>query len=324
MVYFILKRLFQSIFVMLAVAFLSFSLFRFVGDPVSQMTGVETTVEDRERLREELGLNDPFLFQFARFTGDLLQGDFGYSYRTRQPVAEMIADRIPATLELGTVALIISLLVGIPAGVYTALNPRGFVTQSILLTTLVGVSIPTFVIGIMLIFLFGVQLGWLPTFGRGGTVQIGGWTSSLFTVEGWRALILPAFTLGVYQLTLTMRLVRAEMMEVMRSDYIRFATARGIPWRRLHFRHALANTMVPVITIIGLQFGGVIAFSIVTESVFQWPGMGLLFLESIRFVDIPVMGVYLVVIAFFFVLVNLAVDLLYIAIDPRLRVKEAA
>ncbi|SOH95277.1 peptide/nickel transport system permease protein [Monaibacterium marinum] len=324
MVYFILKRLFQSIFVMLAVAFLSFSLFRFVGDPVSQMTGVETTVEDRERLREELGLNDPFLFQFARFTGDLLQGDFGYSYRTRQPVAEMIADRIPATLELGTVALIISLLVGIPAGVYTALNPRGFVTQSILLTTLVGVSIPTFVIGIMLIFLFGVQLGWLPTFGRGGTVQIGGWTSSLFTVEGWRALILPAFTLGVYQLTLTMRLVRAEMMEVMRSDYILFATARGIPWRRLHFRHALANTMVPVITIIGLQFGGVIAFSIVTESVFQWPGMGLLFLESIRFVDIPVMGVYLVVIAFFFVLVNLAVDLLYIAIDPRLRVKEAA
>ncbi|MFG5383147.1 ABC transporter permease [Yoonia sp. R2-816] len=324
MVYFILKRLLQSVFVMLAVALLAFSLFRFVGDPISQMTGVETSVEDRERLREELGLNDPFILQFARFTGDLLQGDFGFSYRTRQPVAEMIADRIPATLELGTVALIISLIVGIPAGVYTALRPRGFITQTILMTTLVGVSIPTFVIGIMLIFLFGVQLGWLPTFGRGGTVEIGGWTSSLFTIDGWRALILPALTLGVYQLTLTMRLVRAEMMEVLRSDYIRFATARGIPYRRLHFRHALANTMIPVITIIGLQFGGVIAFSIVTESVFQWPGMGLLFLESIRFVDIPVMGVYLVVIAFFFVLVNLLVDMLYIVIDPRLRVKEAA
>ncbi len=324
MTYFILKRLFQSVFVMLAVALLAFSLFRFVGDPVSQMTGVETSVEDRERLREELGLNDAFVTQFVRFTGDLLQGDFGFSYRTRQPVAEMIADRIPATLELGTVALIISLIVGIPAGVYTALRPRGLATQALLLTTLVGVSIPTFVIGIMLIFLFGVQLGWLPTFGRGGTVQIGGWTSSLFTVDGWRSLLLPALTLGVYQLTLTMRLVRAEMMEVMRSDYIRFATARGIPYRRLHFRHALANTMIPVITIIGLQFGGVIAFSIVTESVFQWPGMGLLFLESIRFVDIPVMGVYLVVIAFFFVLVNLIVDLLYVAIDPRLRVKEAA
>ncbi|WP_296419117.1 ABC transporter permease [Pseudooctadecabacter sp.] len=322
MVYFILKRLVQSVFVMLAVAFLAFSLFRFVGDPVSQMTGVETSVADQEKLRDDLGLNDPFVVQFYRFTTDLLQGDFGFSYRTRQPVADMIADRIPATLELGIVALLISLIVGIPAGVYTALRPRGVATQAILMTTLVGVSIPTFVIGIMLIFIFGVQLGWLPTFGRSGTVQIGGWESSLFTIEGWRSLLLPAITLGVYQLTLTMRLVRAEMMEVMRSDYIRFGMARGVPMGRLHYRHALANTMVPVITIIGLQFGGVIAFSIVTESVFQWPGMGLLFLESIRFVDIPVMGVYLVVIAFFFVLVNLVVDLLYVAIDPRLRVRD--
>ncbi|MEJ6396412.1 ABC transporter permease [Yoonia sp. 208BN28-4] len=324
MVYFILKRLVQSVFVMLAVALLAFSLFRFVGDPVSQMTGVETTVEDQERLREELGLNDPFPIQFYRFATDMLQGDFGFSYRTRQPVSEMIVTRIPATLELGIVALIISLIIGIPAGVYTALRPRGALTQALLLTTLVGVSIPTFVIGIMLIFFFGVQLGWLPTFGRGGTVDLGVWTTSFLTVDGLRSLILPAITLGVYQLTLTMRLVRAEMMEVMRSDYIRFATARGIPYRQLYYQHALANTMIPVITIIGLQFGGVIAFSIVTESVFQWPGMGLLFLESIRFVDIPVMSVYLVVIAFFFVLVNMAVDLLYLAIDPRLRVKEAA
>ncbi|MBT5296609.1 MAG: ABC transporter permease [Octadecabacter sp.] len=324
MVSFIAKRLIQSVFVMLAVAFLAFSLFRFVGDPITQMTGVETSVADQERLREELGLNDPFAYQFARFTGDMLRGDFGFSYRTRQPVAEMIATRIPATLELGIVALLISLFVGIPAGVYTALRPRGVATQAILMLTLVGVSIPTFVIGIMLIFFFGVQLGWLPTFGRGGTVNLGGWETSFLTVDGWRALILPAITLGVYQLTLTMRLVRAEMMEVMQSDYIRFATARGVPMGRLYFKHALANTMVPVITIIGLQFGGVIAFSIVTESVFQWPGMGLLFLESIRFVDIPVMGVYLVVIAFFFVLVNLIVDLLYMVIDPRLRVKDLA
>jgi peptide/nickel transport system permease protein len=322
MAYFILKRLVQSVFVMIAVAFLAFSLFRFVGDPVSQMTGVETTVEDQDRLREELGLNDPFVVQFVRFSSDLLRGDFGYSYRTRQPVAEMISNRIPATLELGVVALLISLIIGIPAGVYTALRPSGIATQLILMTTLVGVSIPTFVIGIMLIFLFGVQLGLLPTFGRGGTIHIGGWESSLFTFSGWKSLILPAVTLGVYQLTLTMRLVRAQMMDVMRTDYIRFAMARGVPLHSLYFRHALSNTMVPVITIIGLQFGGVIAFSIVTESVFQWPGMGLLFLESIRFVDIPVMGVYLVVIAFFFVLVNLIVDLLYFAIDPRLRVKE--
>lgn len=324
MAYLIVKRLIQSAFVMLAVAFLAFSLFRFVGDPVSQMTGVETSVEDRERLREELGLNDPFALQFLAFNTDLLRGDFGYSYRTREPVGDMIAKRLPATLELGTFALLISLIVGIPAGVYTALRPSGIASQAILLTTLVGVSIPTFVIGIMLIFLFGVQLGWLPTFGRSGTIDIGGWSTSFLTLDGWRSLILPAVTLGVYQLTLTMRLVRAQMMEVMKTDYIRFAMARGIPTRALHYRHALANTMVPVITIIGLQFGGVIAFSIVTESVFQWPGMGLLFLESIRFVDIPVMGVYLVVIAFFFVLVNLIVDLLYVAIDPRLRVKEAA
>ena len=324
MTYFILKRLIQSVFVMIAVAFLAFSLFRFVGDPITQMTGVETSIEDQERLREELGLNDPFVVQFSRFIGDMLQGDFGYSYRTRQPVGEMISSRIPATLELGIVALFISLLVGIPTGVFTALRPRGFATQTILMITLVGVSIPTFVIGIILIFLFGVQLGWLPTFGRGGTVQIGGWESSLFSIAGWRALLLPAITLGVYQLTLTLRLIRAEMMEVLRSDYIRFGMARGVPMRSLYFKHALANTLVPVITIIGLQFGGVIAFSIVTESVFQWPGMGLLFLESIRFVDIPVMGVYLVVIAFFFVLVNLIVDLLYVAIDPRLRVKDTS
>ena len=229
MAFFILKRLTQSVFVMLAVAFLAFSLFRFVGDPITQMTGVETSVQDQERLREELGLNDPFVVQFARFTSNLVRGDFGFSYRTRQPVAEMIASRIPATLELGFVALLISLIVGIPTGVYTALRPRGIATQAILMTTLVGVSIPTFVIGIMLIFVFGVQLGWLPTFGRGGTVEIGSWESSLFTIEGWRALLLPALTLGVYQLTLTMRLVRAEMMEVMRSDYIRFAMARGVP-----------------------------------------------------------------------------------------------
>jgi peptide/nickel transport system permease protein len=324
MVGYVLKRLVQSVFVMLAVAFLAFSLFTFVGDPISQMTGVETSLEDQARLREELGLNDPFFVQFIRFTGDMLRGDFGYSFRTREPIGEMLLTRLPATLELGTVALVISLIAGIPAGIYTALRPRGLVSQTILISTLIGVSIPTFVIGILLIFLFGVQLGWLPTFGRNGTVEIGWWRSSLFTAEGWRSLVLPALTLGLFQLTLTMRLVRAQMMEVMRTDHIRFAIARGVPWQSIRYRHALSNTMIPVITIIGLQFGGVIAFSIVTESVFQWPGMGLLFLESIRFVDIPVMSVYLVVIAFFFVLINLLVDLLYVVIDPRLRVRESA
>lgn len=324
MLLFIGQRLLQSLFVMVAVAFLAFSLFRFVGDPVSQMVGVETTLADQARLREELGLNDPFVVQFWDFTRNLITGDFGYSYRTRQPVGQMLLSRIPATVELGTVALLISLLVGIPTGIYTALRPKGTLSQSVLIATLVGVSIPTFVIGILLIFLFGVYLGWLPTFGRGQTVELGWWRTNLLTLDGWRSLILPALTLAVYQLTLTMRLVRSEMMDVMRTDFIRFATARGIPYRSLYFRHAFGNTLVPVITIVGLQFGGVIAFSIVTESVFQWPGMGLLFLESIRFVDIPVMGVYLVMIGLIFVIINLLVDLLYFMIDPRIRVREAA
>jgi peptide/nickel transport system permease protein len=324
MLLFIGQRLLQSLFVMVAVAFMAFALFRFVGDPVSQMVGVETTLDDQARLRAELGLNDPFVVQFWDFARNLIRGDFGYSYRTRQPVGEMLLARIPATVELGTVALLISLLVGIPTGIYTALRPTGALSQGVLIATLVGVSIPTFVIGILLIFLFGVYLGWLPTFGRGETVELGWWQTNLLTLDGWRSLVLPALTLGVYQLTLTMRLVRSEMMDVLRTDFVRFATARGIPYRSLYFRHAFGNTLVPVITIVGLQFGGVIAFSIVTESVFQWPGMGLLFLESIRFVDIPVMGVYLVMIGLIFVVINLVVDLLYFMIDPRIRVREAA
>jgi len=318
---FILIRLIQSVFVLLAVSLLAFSLFRYVGDPVAVMVGQETSIEDQERLREQLGLNDPVIAQYMRFVGNMLTGDFGYSYRTRQPIGEMFRQRMPATVELGLVSLLISLLVGIPAGIYTALKNDGAVANAILVTTLIGISIPTFVIGIFLIYVFGVQLGWLPTFGRGETVAIGWWKTNFLTLSGLRALILPAVTLGVYQLTLTMRLVRSEMQDIMNTDFIKFAIARGIDYRTVHYRHALRNSMVPVITIIGLQFGGIIAFSIVTESVFQWPGMGLLFLDSIRFVDIPVMSVYLVLIALIFVIINLIVDILYFVIDPRVRLQ---
>lgn len=319
MLAFVARRLLQSVFVMLAVSLLAFTLFRFVGDPVSQMVGQETSIEDQERIRESLGLNDSIPTQFTNFVTDLATGNFGYSYRTRQPISEMILNRLPATIELGIVSLIISLLVGVPAGIYTALHRGGILANSILVTTLIGVSIPTFVIGIFLIFIFGVQLGWLPTFGRGDVIAIGWWKTNFLSIDGLRSLLLPAITLGVYQLTLTMRLVRSEMQDVMKSDFIKFATARGINKRSIHYNHALRNTLVPVITIIGLQFGGVIAFSIVTESVFQWPGMGLLFLDSIRYVDIPVMSVYLVLIALMFVVINLIVDLLYAVIDPRVR-----
>lgn len=319
MLSFVARRLLQSVFVMLAVSLLAFTLFRFVGDPVSQMVGQETSLEDQARIRESLGLNDSIPTQFTKFVSNLATGNFGYSYRTRQPISEMILNRLPATLELGIVSLIISLLLGVPAGIYTALHRGGVLANSILVTTLIGVSIPTFVIGIFLIFVFGVQLGWLPTFGRGDVVSIGWWKTNFLSIDGLRSLLLPAITLGVYQLTLTMRLVRSEMQDVMKSDFIKFATARGINKRSIHYNHALRNTLVPVITIIGLQFGGVIAFSIVTESVFQWPGMGLLFLDSIRYVDIPVMSVYLVLIALMFVVINLIVDLLYAVIDPRVR-----
>lgn len=320
MLSFVFRRLLQSLFVMLAVSLIAFSLFRFVGDPIAQMVGQETSIEDQENIRERLGLNDPIPTQYLRFVGKLAKAEFGYSYRTRQPVNELILSRLPATLELGVVSLFISLIVGIPAGIYTALK-RGFVSNALLVTTLVGISIPTFVIGIFLIYTFGVALGWLPTFGRGDTVQLGWWQTNFLTLSGWKALILPGITLGVYQLTLTMRLVRAEMQEVLKTDYIKFATARGINYRSLHWNHAFRNTLVPVITIIGLQLGGIIAFSIVTESVFQWPGMGLLFLDSIRYVDIPVMSVYLVLIALIFVIINLIVDLAYFAIDPRVRLR---
>lgn len=316
---YIAQRLLQAVFVMLMVSLLAFTLFRFVGDPVSQMVGQETSIEDRERIRDRLGLNDPIPIQFGHFLSDLARGDFGFSYRTKQPISEMLLDRLPATLELGFVSLLISLLVGVPAGIYTALKADGWLSNTILLVTLVGISIPTFVIGIFLIFLFGVQLGWLPTFGRGEVVALGWWKTNFLSISGLKSILLPAITLGVYQLTLTMRLVRSEMQDVMTTDFIKFATARGISHRSIHTHHALRNTLVPVVTIIGLQFGGVIAFSIVTESVFQWPGMGLLFLDSIRYVDIPVMSVYLVLIAFMFVLINLIVDLLYFAIDPRIR-----
>lgn len=317
---FILRRLLQSVFVILAVCLIAFSLFRFVGDPVAQMVGQETSLQDQENLRERLGLNDSLITQFGRFVSNLSKGEFGFSYRTRQPVSEMILKRMPATLELGFVSLLISLIVGIPAGIYTALK-RGVLSNAILIATLVGISVPTFVIGIFLIYLFGVELGWLPTFGRGETVQIGWWQTNFLTINGLKSLLLPAITLGIYQLTLTMRLVRAEMQDVLKTDYIKFATARGINYRSLYLNHAFRNTLVPVITIIGLQLGGIIAFSIVTESVFQWPGMGLLFLDSIRYVDIPVMSVYLVLIALMFVVINLLVDVLYFVIDPRVRSK---
>ena len=319
MLAFIVQRLFQAIVVMFVVGLISFSLFQYVGDPINNMVGQDSTIEQREELRERLGLNDPIPIQFARYVGNALQGKFGVSYRMGKPVDELIVLRLPATLELVVVSAVIALLVGVPMGVYTGLNRNAWLSRVFLTVSLVGISLPTFVIGILMILIFGVWLGWLPTFGRGGVVDLGGWQTSLLTLKGWSHIIMPATTLALFQLTLIMRLVRAEMLEVLRTDYIKFARARGLKNRAVNYGHALKNTLVPVITIMGLQIGSLLAFSIITETVFAWPGLGLLFLQGIQFVDIPVMSSYLILVGLFFVLINLAVDLLYYAVDPRLR-----
>jgi len=303
---FILRRLGQAILVMLAVGFIAFALFRFVGDPVIFMLGQDATPEDRERVTRQLGLDRPFYVQYAAFVQNALQGEFGLSLRQVRPVSTLIVERLPATLELSFTAALFALLAGIPMGVYTALRRDSWLSHLLLAVSLIGVSLPTFLIGILLILVFAVQLGWLPSFGR-------------VTASGLKALILPSITLGRFQMTLIQRLVRSEMLEVLRTDYIRFARARGLSDRAIHFGHALKNTLVPVITITGLQLGAIIAFAIITETVFQWPGMGLLFIQAVTFADVPVMAAYLCLIGLFFVIINLVVDLLYYAVDPRLR-----
>jgi peptide/nickel transport system permease protein len=324
MLAYIIRRIVQSVLVMLVVSLVSFGLFRYVGDPINSMVGQETSLEDREALRQALGLNDPFAVQFARFVGKAVQGEFGISYRLQQPVMDLILQRLPATLELALVSGLAAFVLGVTAGVYTALRRRGVLSTAIMTTSLIGVSLPTFLIGVLLIWVFAVELQWFPSFGRGETVTLpGGWETGFLTHSGRISLILPAVTLGLYQMTLIMRLVRAEMLEVLRTDYIKFARARGLSNRAVHFGHALKNTLVPVITITGLQLGSIIAFAIITETVFQWPGVGALFINSVRAVDVPVMAAYLVLIALIFVVINLIVDLLYYAVDPRLRVERS-
>ena len=322
MLAFFIQRLMQAVFVMLVVALIAFSLFHYVGDPVLNMLGQEATDADRAALRTQLGLDQTILVQFWQFIVSAAQFEFGISYRSARPVSELILDRLPATLELAIVSAIFAVVMGIVLGIYTAIQRGNWLSRFIMTASLIGVSLPTFLIGILLIYLFAVELGWLPAFGRGQVVELTSWwDTGLLTTSGLRSLILPAITLGLFQLTLIMRLVRAEMLEVLRTDYIKFARARGLSRRVVNLRHALKNTMVPVITIIGLQLGTIIAFAIITETVFQWPGVGALFITAVRFVDIPVMAAYLMMIALVFVVINLIVDLLYYAVDPRLRVQ---
>ncbi len=321
---FIISRLLQAIPVLLVVGFIAFTMFAFVGDPVTMMLGQDATEAQRAALVRQLGLDQPILVQYVHFLWAALHGQFGISYRLARPVSGLILERLPATVELSLTAAALALLVGVPMGVYTAIRRTGVLVRAFMIFSLVGVSLPTFLIGILLILVFAVLLGWLPSFGRGEVVTFAHWSTGFLTISGWRSLVLPAITLGLFQMTLIMRLVRSEMLEVLRSDYIKFARARGLPERAINFGHALKNTLVPVITIVGLQIGGLLAFSIVTETVFQWPGIGLLLVQSIGAADIPVMSAYLLLVALLFVAINLIVDLLYYAVDPRLRVDRRA
>ena len=319
MLAFILRRLAQALVVMGVVAFISFMLFQYVGDPVVFLLGQDARPDQIAQLRRDLGLDQPFVVQFGHFLVNAVQGEFGLSLRQGAKVSRLIAERFPATLELALVAAVLALALGIPMGVYAALRRGSWLSQLFMTVSLLGVSLPTFLIGILLILVFAVGLGWLPSFGRGEVVSWGWWQSGLFTRDGWLHLLLPAFTLAVFQLTLIMRLVRAEMLEVLRTDYIKFARARGLSNRTVHFGHALKNTLVPVITIAGLQLGSLIAFAIITETVFQWPGLGLLIIQAITFADIPVIAAYLILIALLFVTINAVVDMLYFWVDPRVR-----
>lgn len=320
MLAFAIRRLLEAALVMVSVALLAFVLFRFVGDPVNQMVGQDTSLEDRIQLRKDLGLDDPIVVQFGRFIWSAAQFDFGISYQVKQPVTKIIADRFPATLELALTAATFAILLGIPMGVYTGIHRDSWLSKLFLSVSLVGISLPTFLIGILLIYVFAVSLGVLPSFGRGEVVRLGGWTTGFLTISGLKALILPSITLGLFQMTLITRLVRSQMLEVLRTDYIKFARARGLSDKAVNFGHALKNTLIPVITIIGLQLGAIIAFAIITETVFQWPGMGLLFIQSVQNADIPVMSAYLLLVAFLFVFINFVVDLLYVWVDPRIRI----
>jgi peptide/nickel transport system permease protein len=323
----LLQRLGQALLVMLAVTAIAFLMFRYVGDPVSMMAREGASQAEKDDLRKSLGLDQPVILQYARFVGRVAHGDLGTSssvagstsFRNQRPVADLLGERLPATLELVLVATILALAVGIPTGVICALKPDGAVARAIQTISLIGISMPSFVTGIVLILLFAVVLRWLPSFGRGDVVHLGGWTTGFLTVSGLKSLILPSITLALYQLTLIMRLVRAEMIDVLSSDYIRFARARGLPGRTIYFHLALRNALMPVITVTGLQIGSLIAFAIVTETVFQWPGMGLLFIQAVSFADVPVMAAYLLFVGFLFVVINMIVDLLYTLIDPRLR-----
>ncbi|MEQ6888107.1 ABC transporter permease [Halomonas sp. CS7] len=342
MIAFLIKRLYHALLVMFVISIIAFAIQDNLGDPIQQMVGQSVPESEREALREELGLNDPFLVQYLRFAGNAVQFDFGYSYTFNQPTTEVIMRHLPATLELVAASTFLIIALSVPIGVYSAIRPRAWLSRFFMGVSIVGISIPVFLTAIVLIQIFAIGVsvspfpadtGWgawlnealstdggMPAYGRGDPINVfGTWDTNFASLTGLTYLVLPAVSLASIMLPLFIRLIRAEMLEVLQSEYVKFARAKGISLRRIYFIHALKNTMLPVITVGGVQIGTLVAYTILTETVFQWPGMGLMFLNAIQRSDVPLIVTYLMIVGLIFVITNTLVDLIYGLVNPTVK-----
>ena len=317
---FIIRRIIQAIFVMLIISLVGFMIQHNIGDPIRDLVGERVTPAEREVIRDQLGLNDPFYTQYFRFVIKACKGDLGLSFFYKKPALEVIASKAPATIELVIVTALILIVVSIPAGIYAAIYPKSWFSRIVMAASTVGVAIPVFLTAIALIYLFAVELNWLPSYGRGETVNLWGWESGFFTWDGLKHLVLPSASLSSIMLPLFIRLVRAEMMEVLETEYIKFAWAKGLHRQRVWYVHAFKNTLLPVITVFGVQLGILFAFTILTETVFNWHGMGYMFLEAVERSDTSLLVAYLVVVGVIFVVVNTVVDIVYGFVNPMVRI----
>ena len=320
MIAFLIKRLAQAIVVMFVISIISFSIQDNLGDPLRELVGQSVSEEERQALRDEMGLNDPFFVQYLRFAKNALHGDLGTSYFFKEPALQVILNKLPATLDLVFGATLIIIGLSVPLGVYSAINPSSWFSKLVMGLSTIGISIPVFLTAIGLIYLFSIELGWMPSYGRGDSgLLFGVWDTAFIPRDGLMHLVLPCFTLASIMLPLFIRLIRSEMMEVLQSEYVKFAWAKGLSPSRIYFLHALKNTMLPVITVGGVQIGTMVAYTILTETVFQWPGMGFLFLEAVNRVDTPLIVAYLIVVGAIFVITNTIVDLIYGLVNPTVK-----
>lgn len=320
---FIIRRLVQAVFVIFVISILAFAIKQNVGDPVREMTGMSVSKAEREAFRDKLGLNDPLAVQYIRFARNALHGDLGNSFFYKRPAVDVILSKAPATIELVFVTALIVIGLSVPLGVYSAIYPKRFFSRLLMGGSIVGVSIPVFLTAIVLIYIFSIKLGWLPSYGRGELVKLGGWQTGMLTLDGWKHLVMPGIALSSIMLPLFIRLIRSEMMEILESEYIKYAWAKGLTKKRVWFVHAFKNTLLPVITVGGVQLGITIAFTILTETVFQWGGLGFLFMEAVERADVSLLVAYLMFVGCIMVGVNTVVDVIYGLVNPTIRITGA-